>query len=69
MSATAGFVLFWLEDSSRLSIEVFRAGNAAGFSKDQIRRAEYRIGAVARKEAFEKDARWSWGLSSRALGH
>ena len=64
-----GWLRSFLAEGVKSTIEVFKAGNAAGFSKDQIRRAKYRIGAVARKEGFEKDARWSWGLSSRALGH
>ena len=46
--------------------EVINAGTAAGFSKDQIRRAKYRIGAVARKEGFDNDAQWSWVLPAVA---
>jgi hypothetical protein len=44
------------------TMEVFKSGNAAGFSKDQIRRAKYRIGAVARSEGFGGTGQWSRGL-------
>ena len=50
------------------AVDVVRAGNAVGFSKDQIRRAKSRIGAVARKEGFNKDAQWSWELPAGAPG-
>ena len=45
-------------------MEVFKAGNHAGFSKDQIRRAKSRIGAVARKEGCYEDAQWCWGIAN-----
>ena len=35
-------------------------------SKDQSRRAKYRIGAVARKEGFDNDAQWTWVLLAEA---
>jgi hypothetical protein len=47
--------------------EVFNAGNAAGFSKDQITRAKSRIGAVARREGFGVDGVWSWRLGAHAI--
>ncbi len=50
-SATTGCALSWPKEL-KSTIEVFKAGNAAGFSKDQIRRAKYRIGAVANREGF-----------------
>ena len=43
-------------------MEVFKEGSAAGFTRDQIRRAKYRIGAVARREGFGGDGQWIWGL-------
>ncbi len=46
--------------------EVFKAGHVAGFSKDQVRRAKVRLGAVARKEGFDRDAQWSWELPTHA---
>jgi hypothetical protein len=46
---------------------VFNAGNAAGFSKDQIRQAKFRIGAVARREGFGVDGGWSWRLGAHAI--
>jgi len=57
-----GWLRTFLANGLKSSNEVFKAGNAAGFSKDQIRRSKYRIGAVARKEGFDKDAQWSWEL-------
>ena len=44
-----GWLRSFLAQGLKSSNEVFKAGNGAGFSKDQIRRAKYRIGAVARK--------------------
>jgi hypothetical protein len=43
------------------------AGTAAGFSKDQIRRAKHRIGAVARREGFGVDGGWFWKLGAHAI--
>jgi putative DNA primase/helicase len=48
--------------------EVYRAGNAAGFSKFQIRRAKFRIGALARKAGFDKEGLWNWELPTHASG-
>jgi putative DNA primase/helicase len=45
------------------TIDVFKAGSAAGFSKDKIRRAKYRIRAIARREGFGGEGQWSWGLA------
>ena len=59
----------FLAEGARSTIEVFKAGNASGFSRDQIRRAKCRIGAVAKKEGFDKDAQWSWKLPAHPLGH
>ena len=42
--------------------DVLEAATDAGFSKDQVRRAKSRIGAIARRVGFDKDAEWSWGL-------
>jgi hypothetical protein len=44
------------------TIDVFKAGHADGFSRDRIRRAKYRIGAVAKKEGFGGTGQWRWGL-------
>jgi putative DNA primase/helicase len=51
-----------LTDGTRATIDVFKAGAGAGFTKDQIRRAKFRIGAVARKEGFGGTGLWSWRL-------
>ena len=52
----------FLAESHRSTTEIFKAASDAGFSKDQARRAKSRIGAVARRVGFDKDAQWSWGL-------
>jgi hypothetical protein len=49
-----------------LTNDVFMAAHAAGFSKDQVRRAKHRIYAVARKDGFHDDARWRWTLAPEA---
>lgn len=59
----------FLGDELKATLEIFRAGAKAGFTRDQVRRAKYRIGAVARREGFDKDARWSWGLPADASRH
>jgi len=56
----------FLAEGLKSTTEVFKAGNAAGFSKDQVRRAKYRLGAVARKDGFDRDAQWSWELPTHA---
>jgi hypothetical protein len=52
----------FLAAGHKSTIEVFKAGAAAGFSKNQIRRAKHRTGVEARKEGFAHDGRWTWGL-------
>ena len=51
------------------TVDIFKAGNDAGFTKDQIRRAKCRIGAVARREGYGADGRWVWGLEPPAFGY
>jgi hypothetical protein len=41
---------------------VFKAAAVLGFSRGQVKRAKLRIGAIARKDGFGKDARWRWKL-------
>jgi hypothetical protein len=53
-------------EGPKSTIEVFKAGNAAGFTKDQLRRAKCRVGAVARREGFAQNGQWSWGLDAHA---
>jgi hypothetical protein len=55
-----------LAEGLKSTTEVLKAGNAAGFSKDQVRRAKVRLGVVARKEGFDRDAQWSWELPTHA---
>jgi putative DNA primase/helicase len=45
------------------TIDVFTAASAAGFSKDRVRRAKYRIGAIATKDGHDRHARWCWKLA------
>ena len=49
----------------RASAEVFKVGTAAGFTKDQIRKAKERIGAIALKEGFAGTGQWNWRLDAR----
>jgi hypothetical protein len=58
-SATTGFALV-LAQGLKSTTEVFKAGHAAGFSKDEMRRAQYRLGAVAGEQGFDRDAQGSW---------
>jgi hypothetical protein len=57
-----GWLLTYLNGSMKPAVEVVKAGKEAGFSKDQIRRARSRIGAVVRKQGFDRNARWLWEL-------
>ncbi len=41
----------FLADGLTSTTEVFKAGHVAGFSKDQVRRAKVRLGAVAARKA------------------
>jgi hypothetical protein len=66
-SATHGSKRFWPEESSQRAAEVMNAGTTAGFSKDQIRRAKHRIGAVARREGFGVDGGWFWKLGAHPI--
>ena len=52
----------FLAEGPQSITEVFRAGagDAAGFSKDPVRRVKYRLSAVARKPGFDRDAQGSW---------
>jgi putative DNA primase/helicase len=52
----------FLAERHRSTTEIFKAASEAGFTKDQVRRAKSRIGAVANRVGFDKDAQWSWGL-------
>jgi AAA domain len=40
---------------------------AAGFSRDQTRRAKHRIGAVARREGFGVNGGWIWKLGAQVI--
>jgi putative DNA primase/helicase len=51
-----------LAERHRSTTEIFEAASEVGFTKNQVRRAKSRIGAVARRVGFDKDAQWTWGL-------
>jgi hypothetical protein len=52
----------FLAERHRSTTDIFEGASEAGFSKDQVRRTKSRIGAVARRAGFDKDAQWSWEL-------
>jgi hypothetical protein len=52
----------FLAERHRSTTDIFEAATDAGFSKDQVRRAKSRIGAVAQRVGFHKDAQWNWAL-------
>ncbi len=62
-----GWLRGFLAEGVKATIDVFKAASAAGFSKDQIRRAKCRIGAIARREGFGPNGQWSWGLDAHAI--
>jgi putative DNA primase/helicase len=62
-----GWLRAFLADGVKSAIIVFDAGNTAGFSRNQIRRAKNRINAVATREGFGVDGQWSWGLERHAI--
>jgi hypothetical protein len=67
----SGAFLGFLEGVSSCSIAAmrrfkFKASTEVGFTKDQIRRAKYRIGIVARRQGFARDGWWSWRLPVHA---
>jgi hypothetical protein len=51
-----------LKEEPKPSIEVFKAAIDAGDTRDQIKDAKHRIGAVAQKHGFQEGARWTWRL-------
>jgi putative DNA primase/helicase len=59
----------FLAGGLKSTIEVFKAGDAAGFSQDQLRRAKYRIHAIASREGFGGAGHWSWGLAVPGSGY
>ena len=61
------WLLAFLADGPRSTVDIFQAANDAGFSRGQTRRAKRRIGAIATKEGYADDGQWSWrlGLCSR----
>jgi putative DNA primase/helicase len=58
----------YLAERRQSTSEIFEAATDAGFTKDQVRRAKSRIGAVANRVGFDKDAQWSWGLPESPSG-
>jgi hypothetical protein len=46
---------------------VFKAGNTAGFSRNQITLVWFRKNAVATREGFGAFGQWNWRLGVRAI--
>jgi len=61
-----GWLRTFLAGGLKPTIDVFKAGTAAGFTKDQLRRAKYRIGAVATRDGFAENGQWSRGLHAHS---
>jgi hypothetical protein len=55
----------FLENGSAPSSEVFKAASDAGFTRDQVKDAKYRIRAVAQKHGFQNGTRWTWQLPEK----
>ena len=56
----------FLMDGPKPSCEVFKAAITTGYSRDQVKDAKQRIGAVARKRGYRAGAQWTWQLPARA---
>ena len=54
----------FLSEGHRSSTAVLEAAQAAGFSRNQVRRAKNRIGAVTRKAGYARDGEWTWTLDT-----
>ena len=52
----------YLKSGPKPSVEVFKAAMHAGYTKDQVKDAKDRIGAVAQKQGFQEGTRWTWRL-------
>lgn len=57
----SAFVLDLLSDGPKLSNEIFSAGRASGYSKDQLKRAKQKLGVRASKAGMAGG--WSWSIS------
>lgn len=59
-------ILLWLrdalEDGPRLASEIFSAGTKIGYSKNALKAARLKIGAISRKISFEEG--WEWFLQN-----
>jgi hypothetical protein len=64
-----GWLWSFLVGGMKPAMEILKTANEAGFSKDQIRRARSRIGAVAREVGFCKNAQWCWELRTIGSDH
>jgi putative DNA primase/helicase len=59
----------FLNGGFRSTMDVFKDGFEAGFSKDQLKRAKYRIGAVGRREGYGGNGQWIWGLGAHVFNN
>jgi hypothetical protein len=62
-----GWLRAFLAEGVKSTITVFKAGNTAGFSRNQMRRAKSRINAVATREGFGVNGQWSRGLGRHVI--
>ena len=51
-----------LSDDPKPSTDVFKVSIDAGYTRDQVKCAKHRIGAVARRQGFQKGDQWTWEL-------
>ena len=56
----------FLAEGPRSAIELFDAANSVGFSRNQIKRAKYRVGVTAVKAGFASTGEWIWRLDAPA---
>jgi hypothetical protein len=56
-------------DGPKPSSEVFKAAIDAGYSRDQVKDAKRRIGAVAHRHGFQEGAQWTWQLPTAKCSH
>ncbi len=58
----ARWLAHFLEHGPKPSVEVFKAAVTAGYSREQVKYAKHRVGALAQKHGLHEGARWTWQL-------
>ena len=66
MHASAAVAQRFLMDGPKPSSEVFKTAIDAGYTRDQVKDAKHRIGAVAQKHGFQEGTQWTWQLPTGA---